>query len=185
MWLEALKNWMDEVGIDKTRLFFNDIPDGERSHYSKRTIDIEFEFPFGRKELFGLAYRTNYDLTQHQKFSGKDMSYVDPVTQEKFIPHVIEPSLGVERATLAILASAYSEEEAPSAGGTMETRVVLKLSKAIAPFKVAVLPLSKKPELEKISLDVWSKISYNWMSEYDLTGSIGKRYRRQDEIGTP
>jgi glycyl-tRNA synthetase len=185
MWLEVLKNWMDEVGIDKNKLFFHDIPDGERAHYSKRTIDIEYDFPFGRKELFGLAYRTDYDLSQHQKYSGKDMSYVDPVTQEKFIPHVIEPSLGVERALLAILVSAYKEEEAPTASGKMEKRIVLKLPKDLAPFKVAVLPLSKKPELEKVSLDVWKKVSQDWMSEYDITGSIGKRYRRQDEIGTP
>lgn len=185
MWLEDLKKWMEAVGIDSQKLFFNDISDGERAHYSKRTIDVEFDFPFGRKELFGLAYRTDYDLSQHQKFSGQDMSYADLTTGEKFIPHVIEPSLGVERILLAILVSAYTEEEAPTADGKTEKRVVMKFPKEIAPVKVAILPLSKKPELEKICLDIWAKISQNWMSDYDITGSIGKRYRRQDEIGTP
>ncbi|MCX6763476.1 MAG: glycine--tRNA ligase [Candidatus Moranbacteria bacterium] len=173
-WLEDLKQWMEKVGIDKSKLNFREIPDGERAHYSQRTIDIEFEFPFGQKELFGLAYRKDYDLAKHK------IEYADPETNEKYVPHVIEPSLGVERGLLAILLSAYSEEEVKS-----EKRVVMKFTKDIAPIKVAVLPLSKKPELEKVAQEIWAGLSKKFMAEYDITGSIGKRYRRQDEIGTP
>jgi len=173
-WLSDLKNWMDAVGIDKQKLYFHDIPKDELAHYSKKTVDVEFDFPFGRKELFGLAYRTDFDLSRHK------IEYTDPETNEKFVPHVIEPSLGVERMVLALLLSAYSEEEVKG-----EKRVVLKFAKDIAPVKVAVLPLSKKPELEKAAKDIWTGLSKKFMAEYDVTGSIGKRYRRQDEIGTP
>jgi len=174
MWLDELKKWMESVGIDKNKLHFHEIPDGERAHYSKRTIDIEFDFPFGQKELFGLAYRTDYDLSRHK------IEYADLETNEKYIPHVIEPSLGVERGVLAVLLSAYSEEEVKG-----EKRIVMKFTKDIAPIKIAVLPLSKKPELEKVAKEIWARLSKKFMAEYDVTGSIGKRYRRQDEIGTP
>ena len=179
LWLEDMKKWMSAVGIDKNKLHYLDVPEGDRAHYSKKTVDIEFDFPFERKELFGLAYRSDFDLKCHK------VDYIDPETKEKYIPHVIEPSLGVERGLLAILVSAYHEEEAPTADGKTEKRVVLKLKKDLAPFKVAVLPLSKKPELEKVAKKIWSGLSQEFMTDYDVTGSIGLRYRRQDEIGTP
>ena len=175
MWLEAFKKWMEEIGIDSQKLFFHDIPQDELAHYSKKTIDIEFDFPFGRKELFGLAYRTDFDLKSHK------LKYKDPETQEDFIPHVIEPSLGVERMLLAILISAYTEEEVEG-----EIRVVLKLKKNLAPIKVAVFPLLKnKRDLVKKAKEVYDSLKSQFMCEFDDNGNIGKRYRRQDEIGTP
>jgi len=183
--LENWKKWMEEAGIDDKKLFFHEIADGERAHYSKRTVDVEFNFPFGRKELFGIAYRTDFDLNAHEKASGRDLKYFDAESGKKYIPHVIEPSLGVERAMLAILLSAYTEEEVSGAEGKKETRGVLRLKKAISPIKIAILPLSKKPELEKISQKIYTDLSNNFRCEYDITQSIGKRYRRQDEIGTP
>jgi glycyl-tRNA synthetase len=175
MWLDALKKWMDEIGINSQKLFFHDIPKDELAHYSKKTIDVEFDFPFGRKELFGLAYRTDFDLKSHK------LNYKDPETQEDLVPHVIEPSLGVERMMLAILLSAYQEEKV---GG--ETRVVLKFKKDLAPIKVAVFPLLKnKPELVKVAKKVYDSLKSQFMCEFDDNGNIGKRYRRQDEIGTP
>jgi glycyl-tRNA synthetase len=185
MWLEEIKKWMEEVGIDKNKLLFHEIPDGERAFYSKRTIDVEFDFPFGMKELLGIAYRTDFDLSAHEKASGKDLKYFDAEKGEKYIPHVIEPSWGLERMMLAILLSAYTEEEAPATDGKTEKRIVLKLSKEIAPIKIAILPLSKKPELEEVSKNIYKTLQENYMCEYDVTQSIGKRYRRQDEIGTP
>jgi len=179
-WLTDLKKWMDVIGIDKSKLFFHEIPAEDLAHYSKRTVDVEFDFPFGMEELFGIAYRTDFDLKQHEKISGQEMKYFDQEKNEKFIPHVIEPSMGVERMLLALLMSAYHEEEVKN-----DKRVVLKFAKEIAPIKVAILPLSKKPELENATNEIWEKLSKNWMVECDVTGSIGKRYRRQDEIGTP
>jgi len=178
-WLKIIREWIDVVGIDKKRIKEVEIPESDRAHYSKKTIDIEFEYPFGQKELYGLAYRTDYDLKSHMNKSGKDLSYTDSAGK-KYIPHVIEPSLGVERTILAVLCSAYTEEKVGD-----ETRVVLKLPKEIAPNKVAVLPLSSKPELEKVSCEIWESLKKNFATDYDNTQSIGKRYRRQDEIGTP
>jgi glycyl-tRNA synthetase len=174
-WLEDLKKWIAEIGIAEKKLFFHDIPDGERAHYSKKTIDIEFDFPFGRKELFGLAYRTDYDMKSHAT------KYKDPETGEEYFPHVIEPSLGVERMMLALLVSAYEEEN--KAG---EERIVLKLAKKMAPIKLAVFPLLKnKPELVKKAKEVYDSLKSQFTCEFDDNGNIGKRYRRQDEIGTP
>jgi len=175
MWLEAFKKWMNEIGVDSKKLFFHDIEKEELAHYSKKTIDVDFEFPFGKRELFGLAYRGDFDLKNHK------LSCKDPETQEEFIPHVIEPSLGVDRMMLAVLASAYVEEEIDG-----ESRTVLKLDKKLAPIKIAVFPLLKnKPELVKKAREIYDSLKSQYMCEFDDNGNIGKRYRRQDEIGTP
>jgi len=148
--------------------------------YAKEAYDIEYRFPFGFKELEGVHARGNYDLTQHSKFSGHDLDYKDPITGEKYIPHIIESSVGVGRTMLAVLTDAYHEEEVEG-----ETRLVMKFPKHLAPFKVAVLPLSKKDELSVPARELAQKLRKTWMTDYDETQSIGKRYRRQDEIGTP
>jgi glycyl-tRNA synthetase len=186
-WLDEMKKWVKALGIDESKLEYVEIPKEDRAHYSQRTVDIEFKYPFGQKELYGLAYRGDYDLKSHQDKSGQPMSYKDPVTNESYIPHVIEPSMGVDRTVLAVLLSSYSESEARSGkdDAVHETEVTLKLPKAIAPIKVAVLPLSKKEELTKPALDILAGLQKHWMCQYDETGSIGKRYRRQDEVGTP
>lgn len=185
-WLDEMKAWLKFLGVNDDELFFHEIPDGERAHYSKRTVDIEYQYPFGLKELYGLAYRTDFDLKLHMEASGKDLRYTDPKTNEKYLPHVIEPTFGVDRSVLVTLLSAYAEEEVPTAEeGESATRVVLKLPKELAPFKVAVLPLSKKDELTGKSQQVYEMLLREWICDYDETQSIGKRYRRQDEIGTP
>ncbi|MCX6765515.1 MAG: glycine--tRNA ligase [Candidatus Moranbacteria bacterium] len=185
MWVTEIKKYHKELGFKEKDVIWHEIPDGERAHYSKRTIDIEYKFPFGTKELHAIAYRTDYDLRAHEKASGKDMSYVDSETGEKFIPHVIEPTFGADRTLLAVLCSAYQEEQAPTAAGGKEIRIVLKIPKHLAPIKVAVLPLSKKEELCQKAREVWDIVRPHFRSEYDETQSIGRRYRRQDEIGTP
>ena len=184
-WLKEMRGWMKLVGIDGSRVSELDIPKDERAHYSERTVDIEFEYPFGKKELYGLAYRTDYDLKAHQKHSGKNLAYKDLKSGKEMIPHVIEPSFGVERTMLAILISCYSEEKVKSAKGEEEVRVVMKLPNVIAPYKVAVLPLSDKPALTKIAKKIRENLQKRFVTDYDVTQSIGKRYRRQDEIGTP
>lgn len=185
-WLGVIKSWLKGLGVREGKLVFREIPEAERAHYSKRTIDIEYQYPFGQKELYGLAYRTDYDLASHAKASGADLTYTDAETGAKFIPHVVEPSLGLERTLLVTLLEAYHEEEAPTAeDGKTETRIVLKLPKALAPIKVAVLPLSKKAELASVAQKLASELRQKFVTEYDDTQSIGKRYRRQDEIGTP
>lgn len=148
--------------------------------YAKEAYDIEYRFPFGFKELEGVHARGNYDLTQHATFSGKDLTYTDPVTNERYVPHIIESSVGVGRTFLAVLTDAYHEEEVEG-----ETRIVLKLPKHLAPMKIAVLPLSKKDELQGPAKELAATLRKHWMVDYDETQSIGKRYRRQDEIGTP
>jgi glycyl-tRNA synthetase len=187
LWLQEMKRWIAAIGLDESKVHYEEISDEDRAFYSKRTIDIEFDYPFGQKELYGLAYRADYDLTQHQKFSGKELTYTDPVTNEKFVPHVIEPSLGVDRTILAVLLSAYTESEARSGkdDAVHELEVTLKLPKELAPIKIAVLPLSKKEELSAPASEIYNTLSKRWMVQYDESGSIGKRYRRQDEIGTP
>lgn len=185
MWVKEIKKYHSELGLNPDDVVWHEIPDGERAHYSKRTVDIEYKFPFGVKELHAIAYRTDYDLKAHEKVSGKEMSYTDPETGEKYVPHVIEPTFGADRTFLAVLCSAYHEEEAPTASGEKETRVVLKIPRSLAPVKVAILPLSKKEELSKKAYEVWDLVRSHFRSEYDETQSIGKRYRRQDEIGTP
>ncbi len=185
MWLEEIKKYHQELGLKAEDLEWREIPKEERAHYSKRTIDIEYKFPFGVKELHAIAYRTDYDLKAHQEKSGRDLSYTDPQTGEKFIPHVIEPTFGIDRTVFAVICAAYNEEEAPTAEGGTEARTVLKFPKYLAPIKVAILPLSKKEELVKKSHEIWDLIRPHFRSEYDETQSIGRRYRRQDEIGTP
>jgi glycyl-tRNA synthetase len=179
-WLTKMHEFAEEIGLPKEMLHNHEIPKEKMAHYSKRTVDIEFDFPFGQKELWGLAYRQDYDLSKHIEYSKEDLSYTDPATNERFVPHVIEPTFGVERTMLAILCSSYSEEEVHD-----ESRTVLHLPVMLAPFKFAVLPLSKKPELEEKAKEIWEILSKRGNTDYDETQSIGRRYRRQDEIGTP
>ena len=178
-WRKFCIDWLKDLGLKPENTRVRDHDTDELSHYSKATTDIEFLFPFGWGELWGIANRTDYDLMCHQNASGQDMSFFDPTTNEKFVPYCIEPSVGVDRSVLAFFCDAYDEEELPD--GT--TRTVLRLHHALAPVKVAVLPLSKKlsEEAERI-LNILNK---HFVCEYDDTGAIGKRYRRQDEIGTP
>ncbi len=179
-WLKLMHEWITECGITSSAIHDLEVPKDELAHYSKRTVDIEYDFPFGKKELYGLAYRTDFDLNNHAKASGKEIVYTDPETKEKYVPHVIEPSFGVDRTLLAVLTSAYSEEVVDE-----ETRVVMKFPKHLAPIKIAVLPLSKKDELSSVAEPLAEQLTKRWRTEYDETQSIGKRYRRQDEIGTP
>ena len=155
----------------------------ELSHYSNATTDIEFKFPFGWGELWGIASRTDFDLMAHQGHSGQDMSYLDPETNEKYVPYCIEPSVGVERMLLAFMIDAYDEEILTDDKGKEDVRKVLRLHPALAPYKAAVLPLSKK--LGEIAEPVYEELKKHFMVDYDAAGSIGKRYRREDEIGTP
>lgn len=187
MWLTEIKRWWKDVmQVNLDHLVLRDIPDGERAHYSKRTVDIEYRYPFGVKELHGIAYRTDFDLSRHEKMSGEDLHYTDPETGEKFIPHVIEPTFGIDRMLLVSLLEAYNEEEAPTAEkGETDTRVVMTFPKHLAPISVAVLPLSKKEELSSVAKAIAQELRKYWFIDYDETQSIGKRYRRQDEIGTP
>ena len=178
-WKEFCKNWLLGLGIKEENLKLRDHDPEELAFYSNATTDFEFKFPFGWGELWGVADRTDYDLKAHMKVSGKSLEYTDPNTGEKYVPYVIEPSLGVERMVLAILCNAYEEEETDS-----EPRVVLKLHHALAPYKVAVLPLQKKALGEK-SEEIYRTLCKEFSCTYDEAGSIGKRYRRQDEIGTP
>jgi glycyl-tRNA synthetase len=175
------KKWMLSIGLPEKHIHEVEIGDGDRAHYSKRTIDFEFDFPIGQKELAGLAYRTDFDLKQHSEYSKNDLSYFDEELKERFIPHCIEPSVGLERTFLAVLSSAYDEE----AIGEGDMRTVLRFNPLVAPIQVAVLPLSKKDELSVPAKDIVKKLSRVARVSYDETQSIGKRYRRQDEIGTP
>ena len=179
-WLALMHEWIAECGLASASVHNLEVPKDELAHYSKRTVDIEYDFPFGRKELYGIAYRTDFDLTNHEKASGKDMKYTDPVSGEKYVPHVVEPTFGVDRTFLAVLHAAYAEEEVEG-----EVRTVLRFPKHLAPIKVAVLPLSKKDELASVAEPLAEQLAKRWRTEYDETQSIGKRYRRQDEIGTP
>lgn len=184
-WLGEQQLFVKEIGFDTKNIRVREHTAEELSHYSKRTADIEYNTPFGWKEMFGLAYRTDFDLKQHMQFSGEDLQYTDPDTQEKFIPHVIEPTFGLSRLVLMTMLEAYTEEEAPTADGKTETRIVMKFHPRLAPYKVAVLPLSKKEELSRTAREVFDKLIKNFTCDYDETQSIGRRYRRQDEIGTP
>lgn len=176
-WRRKMWRWFDLAGIDSKKVHEHEIPDGERAHYSKRTIDFEFDYPFGTKELYGLAYRTDYDLKSHQKYSGQDLTYQDQETGEKFIPHVIEPTWGVDRTLLAILLSSYFEDE---------KRVILKLKPYLAPYKVAVFPLvANKGDIVDKAKTVYEKVKSHLPTVFDDRGNIGKRYYAQDEIGTP
>lgn len=178
-WKEFCENWLLSLGMKKENIRLRDHSKEELVFYSKATTDIEFAFPFGWGELWGIADRTDYDLTQHMNHSKEDMSYLDPETNERYVPYVIEPSLGCDRVALAFLCNAYEEEKV----GDDDIRTVLHLHPALAPYKVAVLPLSKK--LSDKAEEVYEKLSKKFMCDYDEAGSIGKRYRREDEIGTP
>ena len=182
-WRSHCRDWLYGLGMSEENLRLRDHDPAELAFYSKATTDFEYLFPFGWGELWGVADRTNYDLTQHEKFSGQSMEYFDPTTNEKYIPYVIEPSLGADRVVLAFLCEAYDEEEVPNSKGKQDTRVVLHLHPVLAPYKAAVLPLSKKLDAE--ATEVYEQLSKDFMVDYDVTGAIGKRYRREDEIGTP
>jgi glycyl-tRNA synthetase len=180
-WKDYCKNWLLNLGMKEENMRLRDHRPEELSFYSKATTDIEYLFPFGWGELWGIADRTDYDLKRHQEHSGKDLTYFDQETQEHYIPYVVEPSLGADRVALALLCDAYDEEVVDAEKN--DTRVVLHLHPALAPFKAAVLPLSKK--LGDKARDIYTMLSKHFMVDYDEAGSIGKRYRRQDEIGTP
>ena len=187
-WIDDRYNWYIDLGIKEENLRLYEHPQEKLSHYSKRTVDVEYAYNFkGSKwgELEGVANRTDYDLSVHAKGSGEDLSYFDQESGERWIPYVIEPAAGLGRAMMAFLIDAYDEEEAPNAKGGTDKRVVLRLDRRLAPVKVAVLPLSKKEELSTPARELANKLRANWNVEFDTSGAIGRRYRRQDEIGTP
>ncbi|UQX87481.1 glycine--tRNA ligase [Jatrophihabitans telluris] len=187
-WLKARWDWYTGLGIRQENLRFFEHPKEKLSHYSKRTVDIEYRFEFGGSEfaeLEGIANRTDFDLTTHSEHSGVDLSYLDPETNVRYRPFVIEPAAGLTRATLAFLLDAYAEDEAPNTKGGVDKRTVLRFDKRLAPIKAAVLPLSKHADLTPKARDLASQLRQFWAVEYDETQAIGKRYRRQDEIGTP
>lgn len=184
-WLSQMKEWMHVIGLDEQKVHYLEVPEDERAHYSKRTVDIEFDFPFGKKELYGLAYRGDFDLKSHITASGEKLEYFDEESKERIVPHVIEPSLGVDRTFLAVLTSAYKEDEVNG-----EVRTYLDIAPILAPYKAAVFPLvSNKEELVRKAQEVRKEImgqGNEFMPvAYDRSGNIGKRYRKQDEIGTP
>ncbi|MDP3712601.1 MAG: glycine--tRNA ligase [Mycobacteriales bacterium] len=187
-WLEQRMSWYTDLGISPERLRFFEHPAEKLSHYSKRTVDIEYKFDFTGTEwgeLEGIANRTDYDLTVHSKASGADLSYFDQETGERYTPFVIEPAAGVDRCTLTFLLDAYAEDEAPNAKGGVDKRVVLRLDRRLAPVKAAVLPLSRNADLSPVARDLAATLRRSWNVDFDDAGAIGRRYRRQDEIGTP
>jgi len=185
-WKEERLKFYENIGIPRSRLHVLTVPDDDRAFYSKGTYDIEYDFPFGLQELEGVAYRTDYDLSQHQKASGKSLDYFDEETKQRFVPHVVEPSAGVDRTVLALICEAYSEDQAPDEKGKMETRIVLRFHPRMAPIKCAVFPLLKNKEpLVAKAKEIVSLLRPHMTVFYDESGAIGRRYRRQDEIGTP
>jgi glycyl-tRNA synthetase len=187
-WLEERWNWYTGLGITADNLRYFEHPKEKLSHYSKRTVDIEYRFGFGGTEfaeLEGIANRTDFDLTTHKEHSGADLSYFDQATGERYVPYVIEPAAGLTRAVLAFLLDAYTEDEAPDAKGKLEKRTVLRLDKRLAPVKAAVLPLSRNADLSPKARDLAAALRKHWNVEFDDAQAIGRRYRRQDEIGTP
>ena len=185
-WLEERLKFYENIGISRDRLHVKTVPDEERAFYSRGTYDIEFDFPFGRQELEGVAYRTDYDLLQHQKASGKSLEYFDEETKERFVPHVVEPSAGVDRTVLALICEAYSTDEAPDEKGKMETRLVLRFHPRMAPIKCGIFPLLKNnDQLVAKAQEIVGLLRADMNVFYDESGAIGRRYRRQDEIGTP
>ena len=181
-WIKKIHNWLDLLGLNKNKVHELEVEETERAHYSKRTVDFEYEFPIGKEELLGLAYRTNFDLENIDKNSGKSMEYLVKGTNKKFIPHVIEPSFGLERTIMAVLSEAYTEDEVNG-----EKRIYLKFPVQLAPVKICVSPLLKnKPELVDKAREVYLELKKKYGAVmWDDNGNIGKRYRRQDEIGTP
>jgi glycyl-tRNA synthetase len=185
-WLEERLKFYESIGIPRAKLHVKNVSEAERAFYSKGTYDIEFEFPFGIQELEGVAYRTDYDLSQHQKASGKPLEYFDEETKQKFIPHVVEPSAGVDRTILALICNAYDEETVTDEKGNSETRTVLRFHPRMAPVKVGVFPLLKNnPQLVTKAREIQALLRPHMNVFYDETGAIGRRYRRQDEAGTP
>lgn len=185
-WLELRLNFYEEIGIPREKLHVLDVPDGERAHYSKKTYDIEYHFPFGVQELEGVAYRTDYDLAKHQEHAGKSLEYFDEQTKEKFIPHVVEPSAGCDRTLLAVICQAYEEEQLTTEDGKTDVRTVMRFAPRIAPVKVAILPLLKnKPDIVAKAREIEAQLRPYMEVNYDEAAAIGRRYRRQDEIGTP
>ncbi|MFD3438091.1 glycine--tRNA ligase [Streptomyces sp. NPDC058685] len=187
-WMEQRWNWYRDLGLREENMRWFEHPQEKLSHYSKRTADIEYRFSFGGSEwgeLEGVANRTDFDLSAHSKASGHDLSYFDQEAGERWTPYVIEPAAGVGRAMLAFLLDAYNEDEAPNAKGVMEKRTVMRLDPRLAPVKVAVLPLSRNPQLSPKAKGLAADLRKNWNIEFDDAGAIGRRYRRQDEIGTP
>jgi len=185
-WKEERLKFYENIGIRRSKLHVLTVPDEERAFYSKGTYDIEYDFPFGLQELEGVAYRTDYDLSQHQKASGKSLEYFDEETKQRFVPHVVEPSAGVDRTVLALICEAYSEDQAPDEKGKMETRLVLRFHPRMAPVKCGVFPLLKNnAELVAKAKEIVGLLRPHMTVFYDESGAIGRRYRRQDEIGTP
>jgi glycyl-tRNA synthetase len=187
-WIATRLGWYVDLGVRKENLRKYEHPADKRSHYSKRTVDIEYRYGFPGAEwaeLEGIANRTDFDLTTHGRASGQDMSYLDADSGERFVPYVIEPAAGVDRSMLAFLLDAYAEDEAPDAKGKLEKRTVLRLDHRIAPVKAAVLPLSRNADLSPKARDVAAQLRRRWNTDFDDAGAIGRRYRRQDEIGTP
>jgi glycyl-tRNA synthetase len=188
-WVNDWEQFFIDLGLKKEKLRRYEHPKKSLSHYSKRTVDIEYEFPWGFAELAGIANRTDFDLSQHAKASGQPLDYIDPDSKEKYVPYVIEPTVGIERLTLALLVNAYEEIKGGRTTTTesaKEEEVVLRLNKKIAPIKVAVLPLVKnKPNVVEKAREVYDLLKSHFAVQYDEAGSIGRRYRRQDEVGTP
>jgi glycyl-tRNA synthetase len=184
-WIAERWDWYVGLGMRPENLRIRPHRTDELSHYAKATVDVEYRFPFAWSELEGIANRTDFDLRRHAEFSGKDLTYFDAERDERYMPFVIEPAAGVDRSALAFLVDAYRNEEAPTASGGTERRTVLKLHHALAPLKVAVLPLSRNENLVPTAQQVADLLRPRWMTQYDDAGSIGKRYRRQDEVGTP
>ncbi len=188
-WIDECKRWYTDLGVDEDRLRVRAHDQEELAHYSKATSDIEYEFPWGWGEIQGVANRTDYDLRAHSEASGERLSYFDDATKEHVVPYVIEPTFGVDRAVMTFLVNAYTEEEAPTAKGGTESRVLLKLHPALAPVKVAVLPLSRNEKLAPLAHEVHDAVRgsgvIDGLVQYDDAQSIGRRYRRQDEVGTP
>jgi glycyl-tRNA synthetase len=189
VWLSAMRGWLRLLGVRDAHLRVREHGADELSHYSSRTVDFEYDFPgaMGWKELYGLANRTDFDLRQHQEHSGEDLTYFDQAENRRYLPHVVEPTFGVDRTCLVVLLDAYDEETVVDVNGKPETRVVLRLAPRLAPYKAAVLPLMKKPELAEVARRLFERLDEDTglLVDYDETGNIGKRYRRQDEIGTP
>ncbi len=179
-WQEKMWQMALELGLNEKKLRWREHEEFERSHYSKKTMDIEYQFPFGWKEMWGLAYRTDFDLSNHMKYSGVDLRYVDKTTGEKYIPHVIEPTFGLSRLLITVLVDSYYEEDING-----KKRVVLKINPKLAPIKIAVFPLQKDEKLKELSFKIYKELKNKYNCEFDDSGNIGKMYRRQDEIGTP
>jgi glycyl-tRNA synthetase len=187
-WIDTRTDWYVDLGISRENLRHYEHPAEKLSHYSKRTVDIEYRFGFSGSEwgeLEGIANRTDFDLSTHSKHSGQDLSYFDQTKDERWVPYVIEPAAGLTRSLMAFLVESYAEDEAPNAKGGVDKRTVLKLDPRLAPVKAAVLPLSRNEALSPKARDLAAELRKSWNVDFDDAGAIGRRYRRQDEIGTP